>query len=474
MQKNKQASMASMREVIALALPIVISHACYTIMTFTDRLFLARIDSAQMNAAMGGGLSVYMLITLFLGVIGYSTALVAQYFGAGMKSKCAVVLTQTVIVSVLAYPIILLLRPLGVLLFEHMGIVHKQLVYQKIYFNILLSAAVVPLLRTALASFFSGIGRTKVVMVASFTAMIVNVIANYILIFGKLGFPALEIRGAAYGTVFGGVSGVLVLLGTYLAKHNSVEYTVRKSFCFVKETMNKLLRFGYPAGIEMFLNMLAFNIIIMLFHSRGLVAATATTIMFNWDMVSFIPLLGLQIGVTSLVGRYMGMQSPDLAHQSTISGLKLGWIYSILTFVLFVFFPVNLVNLFKPEGNLEIFFQTVPVAVFMIRVAVLYIFVEAVMLVFSGALRGAGDTLWAMLLSVGLHWILVPVLFLMLRVFNLSIQISWVTLIIIFVIFSFLFYLRYRGGKWRKIRMVLPQEEALTKVNIDFHESADL
>ena len=69
--------------------------------------------------------------------------------------------------------------------------------------------------------------------------------------------------------------------------------------------MRKLLRFGYPA-VELFLNLLAFTSMILLFHSHGLATATAVTIVFNWDMVSFVPLLGIQIGVVSLVERYMG------------------------------------------------------------------------------------------------------------------------------------------------------------------------
>ena len=73
--------------------------------------------------------------------------------------------------------------------------------------------------------------------------------------------------------------------------------------------MGTLCRFGYPAGAEMFLNLLAFNGIVLTFHSHGPATATAVTVMFNWSMVSFVPLIGVQIGVMSLMGRYIGTAS---------------------------------------------------------------------------------------------------------------------------------------------------------------------
>jgi MATE family multidrug resistance protein len=89
--------------------------------------------------------------------------------------------------------------------------------------------------------------------------------------------------------------------------------------------MKKLLYFGYPAGLEMFLNFLAFNMMVFLFHSQGGVVATASSIMFSWDLISFIPLLGIEIAVTSLVGRYIGAGKVDIAHRSAMSELRLDY-----------------------------------------------------------------------------------------------------------------------------------------------------
>jgi MATE family multidrug resistance protein len=446
-------SQGGLREMLALSLPMVVSHASETVLVFTDRLFLSRLGPVPMSAAMGGGLTAFMMTTFFLGVIGYTTALAAQYLGAGQKSRCATVLSQAVIIALLAYPLILAARPLAHGLFAFTDVPAEQLESQKLYFDILLGGTILVLLRSCFASFFSGVGRTRVVMLSALTTMLVNVGANYVLIFGRFGLPALGIRGAAYGTIFGSLCGLLILLAAYLAESNRREFDVTFPRLDGK-VMRKLLRFGYPAGVELFLNLLAFTAMILIFHSNGLATATAVTIVFSWDMVSFVPLLGIQIGVVSLVGRYMGAGRPEVAERVTLSGLKMGWAYSSVILVLFVGFPEQLVAVFQPVGADPIFAEAAPLATGMLRLAGLYVLADAVMVVFSGALRGAGDTFWTMCISVGLHWLLLPVLLISLKILHLPPQSAWLALVIFFLSFSGVFYLRYRSGKWKTLAVL--------------------
>ncbi|MDD4457330.1 MAG: MATE family efflux transporter [Syntrophotalea acetylenica] len=445
-----------LREMITLALPMVISHGCETALIFTDRVFLSRLGPVPMSAAMSGGLTAFMMMTFFIGLTGYVTALAAQYLGAGRGDHCALVVSQAALISLLAAPLILAARPLAHAFFRFADLPVEQALQQRVYFDILLYGAVLVLLRSCLSSFFSGIGHTRVVMFSAMTAMLVNVGANYVLIFGRLGVPPLGLRGAAYGTLMGSFCALLVLLATYLGRRNRREYAVLAALRFDRAVMLKLLRFGSPAGVEMFLNLLAFTSMIMLFHAHGLVTAAAVTIVFNWDLVSFVPLLGIQIGVVSLVGRYLGAGRPDIAARATRSGLKMACSYSLVILVLFVSLPAELVAVFEPHQADAIFSQAAPLATGMLRLAAFYVLADAVMLVFSGALRGAGDTFWAMCASVALHWLLVPVLALFLRVLALPPQAAWLALIAFLLIFSGVFYLRYRSGKWKTLAMAGP------------------
>lgn len=448
------ADAGGIRELLVLALPMIISTACDGIMTFTDRLFLARIDSEQMNAAMSGAVTLQVIIFFFVGLTGYSTALVAQYFGAGEKKNASRAAFQAILVTVAAWPLIILLKPLTFHFFELMQIPGSQINYQIQYLNILVWGSLFGMMRYTLGCYFTGIGKTTIVMIATLTAMMVNVILDYILIFGKFGFPAMGIRGAAIATISGAFSAMIILLVVYLGKANQREFAVWQTFRFHWGIMKKLLYYGSPAGVEMFLNFLAFSVMIALFHSQGQVVATASTILFNWDLVSFIPLIGIEIAVTSLTGRYMGANQPEVAHHAAISAVKSGIFYSSVILILFVFIPETLVRVFHPQMPSLVFDQAVPLAVKMIRIAALYVLAEAVMIALVGALRGAGDTHFTMLASVIIHWINLPILYLSLNVFRFSVSLSWLILVLFFLLFCFILIIRFRSGKWKKIRVI--------------------
>jgi MATE family multidrug resistance protein len=114
------------------------------------------------------------------------------------------------------------------------------------------------------------------------------------------------------------------------------------------------------------------------------------TITFNWDMVAFIPVIGVGVGATSLVGRYMGAGKPSVANRAAYSAIKTALGYTLTVLVFFVFAPHLLVGMFTPHRPGLDYSAAAPLAVFMIRMASLYLVSDALMLVFGGALRGAG------------------------------------------------------------------------------------
>jgi multidrug resistance protein, MATE family len=442
------------KDLLAIAFPMMISTACDGVMTFTDRLFLARVGSEQMNAALGGGVSYQMLIFFFVGLTGYSTALVAQYYGAGKWSNSSKAAFQAILVTIAAWPVILILKPLVASFYYKMDLSAGQVAYQVQYLNILVWGGLFGMLRQTLGCYFTGIGKTKVVMVATLAAMILNVVLDYILIFGKLGLPAMGVKGAALATVSGGFAALVILLFVYFGRFNRANFNVMKSFHFDWRIMKKLLHFGYPAGLEMLLNFMAFFFMTMMLQSQGESEATATTIMFNWDLVSYIPLLGVEIAVTSLVGRYMGAGRPQVAHRTAISAIKTGIIYSLIIFALFLSIPEVLVRLFHPAISTKVFEDAVPIAKLMIQIASLYVLAQAIAVAMIGTLRGAGDTFYTMVISVLANWMFIPLLYLSLYVFKMSVPFGWLIITLVYLVFCYFIYRRFSTGKWKKIQII--------------------
>lgn len=442
------------REMIQIALPMIVSNACDTVMVFTDRLFLSRLGSEQMSASMAGGMSSFVLVIFFVGIISYSTAMIAQYYGAGREEMCGKVVFQSILLGIASYPLILLLSPLVRMMFVSSGIGEGQLFYQIQYFNILIYGSVLTLFRTSLSCFFSGIGKTRVIMFASFGTMIMNIIMNWILIFGNLGFPALGVKGAALGTLAAGTFGILIFVFNYFRAGNLIRYGIKSSFRFSKELFLKLMRFGTPAGVEFFLGFAAFTVLVLMFHGHSPATATAATIMFNWDHVSFVPLIGLEIAVTSLVGRYIGAGKPEVVNKVVRSGLKMGITYSVIVAFFFVFFPYALTEFFRPDVYDPVFEEAVSLSAYMIRLAAVYVLVTAQMLVFVGALRGAGDTFAAMVISVCLNWVITIVAYVVLHVLGFSPKAAWTFVVMLFMLFPLILYMRYKSGKWKQINVL--------------------
>ncbi len=442
------------RELVAIAFPMFVSQAADTLMMFVDRLFLARLGKEEIAAAMGGGMTCFMLLSFFLGIIGYSNALVAQYLGSGRKHRCGAATAQGLFLALLSYPLVLLLAPAGMWLLRVSGHAPRQFALEAVYFQVLVLFAFLPLLRSGFGSFFSGIGRTRIVMVANAVALGVDVGANYVLIFGKFGVPALGVLGAAYGTVIGSAVGVVILAATYFSRYNRREFDTGRALRPDLDVARRLLRFGLPSGTEFFLNMAAFNLFVQMMYSYGPDVAAAMTITFNWDMVAFIPVIGIGVGATSLVGRYMGAGKPATAERAAYSGIQTALGYTLSVMAFFVFTPQLLVGLFTPHRPGLNYGVAAPLAVFMIRMASFYLVSDALMLVFGGALRGAGDTRWVMRASVAFHWLLASIAWLQIKKLHHSPKAVWIVFVIMVAVMGLVFFLRFRGGKWKTLKVI--------------------
>ncbi len=446
------------RELIRLALPMIASQASETVMLFVDRLFLSRFGRLSIAASMSGGLSAFVFTSFFAGIVGYTNAVVAQYYGAGRRDRCVETVAQGSYLSFAFLPVVLLLTPVVGRFFDLMGHSPQQIMLEYSYFRILIFGAVFILLRQVLVGFFLGIGESRTVMLANLAGMLVNIPLNYLLIFGKLGFPALGIEGAAIGTVAGTATIFTILFFRYLAHPYYRGYTGKGRWGFRIAGMRRLLRFGLPAGTELFLNVFAFNLFIQLMHGMGPDVATAVTITFNYDMVAFVPMLGLGIAVTSLVGRQMGGGNPEGAKRATYLALRVGYGYAAIMMLLFVFGAGPLVRVFTADFGADER-QLVALAEAMLRLAAVYTLADITQLVFSGALRGAGDTRFVMLLSVGIHWLLAAGTLVLIRIVEAPPLAVWLFFIGFVIVLGTAIFLRFRSGRWTAITII--EEEVL-------------
>ncbi|MCX7788368.1 MAG: MATE family efflux transporter [Spirochaetes bacterium] len=439
-----------LKELLSIAIPMVISQVSDTVMLFVDRWMLSRLGELHLAAAMSGGLSQFTLTSFFVGMVGYVNALTAQSFGARRKDLCAPVVYQGIYLSLAAYPVLLLMAPLMQQVFFLLGHREDQVTLEYTYFKVLIWGSVFPILRAAFTGFFLGIGRTRVVMVANVIGMLVNLPANYALIYGNWGFPAWGVQGAALGTILGSISTVLILILAFVSPSNRASFKTHRIKGLDLLVLAKLVRYGGPAGAELFFNVTAFNVFVLLMHSYGPGVAAAVTVAFNWDLVAFIPMLGMGEAVTSMVGRRVGAGNFVEARKVVYTALATAWIYSASMMVLFLVAAPQLVGVFLSDTLTTSF----PLAVFMLRLAGLYTLADSAQIVFSGALRGGGDTKAVMSISVGLHWAFSLLAVGMIKYGNVSPPIVWIAFILFVMMLGFSMFLRFRLGHWASQRIL--------------------
>jgi len=445
-----------------IAVPMIISQIFDTVMTFVDRLYLAYVGKEEIAACMSGGITAWLCMTLFVGIIGYSSTIVAHHYGAKRFRECPLVVYQGLLLAVLSYPLVLVVASFASRIFTSGGHDPDLARLELQYFWYMAFGGILGLLRAALASFFSGIGKTKVIMWANSTALLVNLVANYVLIYGKLGCPAMGLKGAAIGTLMASGTMTVVIFVAFLREIRRAPYSATLADVHYNwRNLRALLRFGLPNGIENLLGMGSFVAVVSSFNSYGANVAAATTIVFSWDLVSFFPLIGIQVGVCTLVGQCMGAKNPDGAEQAAYSGFKLALSYSGLALIIFCTIPQVLVGVFTPDSVPGLDYGAVrELAVRMLRLAALYLMFDGIVLVSTGALRGAGDTLWVMIVGAMLQWVNASVV--LIGVHYLKWQPIYAWLVFVFAIMTTggVVYLRFKHGKWKTITMLEPAEVA--------------
>ena len=434
-------------ELLRLAVPMVVSQGTFAVMIFTDRYFMSQIDPVHMAAALGGGVASFFSFCFFIGLFSYANALTAQYLGAGQPKKCPKVVTQGLIMTVMSAPILTLITFLVAGIFDGMGHEPEQVALERTYYLILMGGVLATLAKTCISSYFAGIGRTRVVMICDLFGLFINIPLCYVMVFGKLGIPALGIVGAGVSTVISTVLALALFIAFYLARQHRRTFGVMNSFVVDTRILRRFWRLGFPSGLELFLNVAAFNLFLLMFQSYGITEAASAAIVFNWDVLSFIPMIGLNVGIISLIGRFVGARDMARTNEVITAAFVVSLVYSAVLAFAYITFRFPLVEVFAPpSGDFSAIRQ---LAAFMMIGLSSYVMADAVILVSGGVLRGAGDTRWLMIASVSLHWAMLVAQFFIIRVFKLGPRISWLAFVTMILAIAVVYAWRLYGGRWR-------------------------
>jgi MATE family multidrug resistance protein len=444
------------KEVLKIAFPLILSTSAMTLQMFVDRVFLMWYDRDAMSAAMLGGILSFVFFSFFLGTATYANTFVSQYDGAKRKERIGPAVWQSVYFSIAAgwimAAIALFAKPLIALVGHEPAIAN----YELVYFKILLIGSMPGIVDASLSCFLTGRGKTWTVLWVNVVKTAINAVLDYAMIFGKFGFPKWGIGGAAIATVIASVATCVIYFVIFLLPAH------RKSFCttnytFDRELFGRLMKFGIPSGVQFMLDVLGFNFFVIFIGRIDAVSFAASSMVLQINTLSFMPMIGFGMATSVLVGRALGADKPQIAQKTTFTAAKLTFGYMIAVAAGYWLFPNVFMLPFEAGASAEQMEAMRPIAKILLYFVSFYCIFDTGNIIFSAALKGAGDTKFVMYISIWLNWLIMVIPSWAAVTFlqgSARLYVAWFALTGYVCALAILFLLRFLTGKWKTMRVI--------------------
>jgi MATE family multidrug resistance protein len=452
------------RELLALAAPLIVSQSFMTVQVFVDTVLLSWHDPREMAASFPAVMWFWLPFGLLHVTASYTSTFVAQYTGAGRPQRVGPAVWQGIHFSIAAGLLMLLLAPAAPALIAVGGHSDALQPLEVTYLRYLAFAALPMLVMGAVNGFFSGRGQTWTVLCIEAIGTMVNVVLALLLIFGRAGLPEMGIAGAGLATVLGSWASALMAVALLLHRRFRTEFATASGWKLEPALFRRLMKYGGPAGGQVFLDVLVFNLFTQLVGRLGEAALGATTLTIRLNMIAFLPMIGLGQAICILVGQRLGGDRPDLAERSTYTGLKWMLGYMACVAAVYLLLPTVIVSVFESGRDPEEFARIAAVVPHLLVCVAFYTMADAVNFTFGFALRGAGDTRFVTLATFCLAWpIMVVPTYLVVRNGGSVYAAWWFATAHIFAMAT-CFVLRFRAGNWKAMRVIEPTLDTGDKV----------
>jgi MATE family multidrug resistance protein len=325
------------------------------------------------------------------------------------------------------------------------------------YLRILLLGSLPALLSTVLGCFYTGRAKMWTMMWANIGGTVVNIVLDYAWIFGHWGFPRWGIAGAAWATVAASVFTVIVFTILVFQEKYRRQYKTVSGWRFDRELFMRMMRFGVPSGVQFMLDIIGWSLFLAFIGRINTLSLTATAVAFQINTLAFMPMIGFSTAVSTLVGRYLGADKPQLAARSTWSATYMTMMYMVVIAMGYWLVPDVFMWPFAANADAAQFAAIRPMVVNLLLFVGFYSLFDTGNLIFSAAVKGAGDTRFVMYMSVGLSWIVLIIpSYLAIRFAEgvRGLYWAWAAATAYVCLLAVAFMLRFIAGKWKTMRVI--------------------
>jgi MATE family multidrug resistance protein len=395
---------------LKLATPVILGMLGHTFVSLVDNIMVGQLGTAELAAVSLGNSFVFIAMSLGIGFSTAITPLIAEADSEGnfAKGKASFKhgLFLCTVLSVLLFLLILLAKPLMYLMKQPEEVVELAIPYLD-----LVAFSLIPLIIfQAFKQFSDGLSMTKYPMYATILANVINVVLNYLLIFGKFGFPQMGIVGAAVGTLISRVVMLFFLWWILKGKEQSKAFVSNiKFFSLENRMLKKVFNLGFPSAMQMFFEVAIFTAAIWLSGTLGKNPQAANQIALNLSSMTFMVAIGLSVAAMIRVGNQKGLQNFSELRRIAISifllGLLFAFVFAILFLVFHNLFPKIYVDL-NDTSNFADNTEVVAIAAKLLLAAAVFQLSDSAQVIILGALRGLQDVKIPTLITFIAYWLI--------------------------------------------------------------------
>lgn len=447
---------ARWKTVLSIAWPLIVANSFWNLQMTIDRLFLAEFSTEAMGAAIAVMGVFWTPMALLQQTAAYVTTFVAQYFGAGKKTMIGPAVWQSIWVSTIGGFLFLLLIPAAPFIFRSMGHSASMQQLEIDYLVSMCFSALPTAIVAATSGYFTGLGRTQVIMQINGVGLVANAVLDYAMILGKWGFPKMGIAGAGYATAIGTALAALYGMWLVFSDRHRRDYHLTSGWKWNSELMQRFIRFGLPSGAQWALEGLAFSVF-LIFIGRmpeGNAALAASSIVVTIMMLSILPAMGVAQATSVLMGQFIGEKKPDQAERAVWAGWQVTIIYIAAIGSTFLLFPTFYMNWFKNKDNAALWAQVSVMVPYLLMFITAFTATDSVNMIFSFSLKGAGDTKFVTTAALILPWPLMVIPSFFLIKLQHGLYLAWGAAAVFSIIQATIFWRRFVGGKWKNMSVI--------------------
>jgi MATE family multidrug resistance protein len=393
---------------LKLATPVMLGMLGHTFVGLIDNIMVGQLGSAELAAVSLGNSFIFIAMSIGIGFSTAITPLAAEAdsekdFEKG-KSSFKHGLFLCTVLSILLFLLLLLAKPLMYIMDQPEEVVNLAIPYLD-----LVGLSLIPLIIfQAFKQFSDGLSFVKYPMYATIIANVLNVFFNYVLIFGKWGFPEMGITGAAVGTLISRVAMLAFLWWLLKLREKSKAYVTNiRIFVLDSKMMKKVFNLGFPSAMQMFFEVAIFTSAIWLSGTLGKNPQAANQIALNLSSMTFMVATGLSVTAMIRVGNQKGLKNfaelRRIAYSIFLLGLIFAAVFALMFLVLHNIFPKIYVNLDDPINAVDNM-EVVSIAATLLIAAAVFQLSDSLQVITLGALRGLQDVKIPTIITFISYW----------------------------------------------------------------------